>query len=92
MNCLQEEILRSKMGFAKLRLRVKQAVISLYSIYWTEYALVFVLVMRFWLFEPVQQVNVPFVFVTVSSPLSEVNKDLIASSLFQILRNTQNSL
>lgn len=40
----------AKWRFAKLRQRVEEAVISLYSIYWTEYALVFVLVMSVWLF------------------------------------------
>lgn len=38
VNCLQDEILCSELEFSNLRQRVKEAVISLYSMYWTEHA------------------------------------------------------
>lgn len=53
--------------FAKLG--EEEAVISLYSIYWTEYALVFVLVMSFWLFMSLSsRWNVPLFLSFKSRP------------------------
>lgn len=59
----------------------KKAVISLYSICWTEYALVHVDVLV--IYEPVLQANVSFKCFAVSFTFSEVNKYLIPPSSIQ---------
>lgn len=59
----------------------RKAVISLYTICWTEYALVHVDVLV--IYEPALQVNVSFKCFAVSFTFSEVNKYLIPSSWFQ---------
>ena len=67
-NIYGKRICAAAQRFAKLRETVKEAVISLYSIYWTEYALGLVLVMSLWLFMSLSsRWNVSFNSVKVSS-------------------------
>lgn len=68
--CALWTVYRKRRRFAKRRQRGKEAVISLYSIYWTEYALVFVLVMSFWLFMSLlSRWNVPLFLSKSRHPL-----------------------